>query len=198
MDWCEPNNHVTIYVKEFYNTISNIGFFVVSYKLKYDTPIAIITCLIGFFSTLYHMFLTKETQLLDELSISLLIIYYNYLYNFSNTYVILSMIISIIFPYLSPFCLILNIIPSIIHINFIYNNLNLINIKEKQLLQYDGLKVCLFLGISLIYWGIERLSSFLMDDCSSFSLFHAYWHMFSAYTIYKFHLFTKKILYLKN
>ncbi|XP_067418183.1 alkaline ceramidase 1 [Emydura macquarii macquarii] len=81
VDWCEGNFQHSEVIAEYYNTISNVSFFLLSPTLLYlnhqyaqQRPLSayslsIMLLLIGIFSTYYHLTLSYVGQLLDELSI---------------------------------------------------------------------------------------------------------------------------------
>ncbi|KAK2541982.1 Acer1 [Columba livia] len=81
VDWCEGNFEHSAIIAEYYNTISNVGFFALSPVLLYlnrqyrqhrPVPLYIISGLllcVGLFSVYFHMTLSYVGQLLDELSI---------------------------------------------------------------------------------------------------------------------------------
>ncbi|XP_063147073.1 alkaline ceramidase 1 [Candoia aspera] len=81
VDWCEANFERSVYVAEYYNTLSSIAFFLLApltlwlnsdYVSYRPTPIRsfiILQILVGIFSFYFHMTLSYTGQLLDELSI---------------------------------------------------------------------------------------------------------------------------------
>ncbi|XP_069784027.1 alkaline ceramidase 1 [Narcine bancroftii] len=81
VDWCEDNFQFSDKVAEFYNTISNVSFFITALIMMYLLHpyaqrrnravylICIMVMLVGCFSAYYHMTLSYFGQLLDELSI---------------------------------------------------------------------------------------------------------------------------------
>ncbi|XP_074893587.1 alkaline ceramidase 1 isoform X3 [Buteo buteo] len=81
VDWCEGNFERSAVIAEYYNTISNVSFFVLSPALLYlnrqyrqhrAVPMYVVSCLlfcVGIFSMYFHMTLSYVGQLLDELSI---------------------------------------------------------------------------------------------------------------------------------
>uniref|UniRef100_A0A4W3KBW4 Alkaline ceramidase n=1 Tax=Callorhinchus milii TaxID=7868 RepID=A0A4W3KBW4_CALMI len=81
VDWCEENFQYSEKVAEFYNTISNVIFFITApimmyllhpYAQKKSRAVHLIWIMVifvGIFSTYYHMTLSYVGQLLDELSI---------------------------------------------------------------------------------------------------------------------------------
>ncbi|XP_041086604.1 alkaline ceramidase 1-like isoform X2 [Polyodon spathula] len=81
VDWCEDNYQHYDTVAEFYNTVSNVSFFIFSPIMMYLLhPYArertravhlvwLMMMAIGVFSAYYHMTLSYMGQLLDELSI---------------------------------------------------------------------------------------------------------------------------------
>ncbi|XP_066492521.1 alkaline ceramidase 1 [Tiliqua scincoides] len=81
VDWCEENFKHSEYITEYYNTISNVGFFIVPplmmwLNTQYNNhrpvalrSLAIMEMFIGIFSLYFHMTLSYAGQLLDELSI---------------------------------------------------------------------------------------------------------------------------------
>uniref|UniRef100_A0A8C7EFF2 Alkaline ceramidase n=1 Tax=Nothoprocta perdicaria TaxID=30464 RepID=A0A8C7EFF2_NOTPE len=81
IDWCEGNFKRSAVIAEYYNTISNVSFFILSPALLYlnrqyckqrTFPLyfvcALLVC-VGIFSSYFHMTLSYVGQLLDELSI---------------------------------------------------------------------------------------------------------------------------------
>ncbi|XP_059846789.1 alkaline ceramidase 1 [Hypanus sabinus] len=81
VDWCEDNFQFSEKVAEFYNTVSNVSFFISApimmyllhpYAQKRNRAVYLIwvmVMLVGCFSAYYHMTLSLFGQLLDELSI---------------------------------------------------------------------------------------------------------------------------------
>ncbi|XP_062814979.1 alkaline ceramidase 1 [Anolis carolinensis] len=81
VDWCEGNFEHSEYIAEYYNTISNVSFFVLapfllwmnsSYMQFRPNPVKglfVAQLCIGAFSMYFHMTLSFAGQLLDELSI---------------------------------------------------------------------------------------------------------------------------------
>ncbi|KAM6231875.1 alkaline ceramidase 1 isoform 2-T3 [Spheniscus humboldti] len=81
VDWCEGNFEHSTVIAEYYNTISNVSFFVLSpallylnrqYRQQRALPLYFVSGLlfcVGIFSMYFHMTLSYVGQLLDELSI---------------------------------------------------------------------------------------------------------------------------------
>uniref|UniRef100_A0A8C8RN98 Alkaline ceramidase n=1 Tax=Pelusios castaneus TaxID=367368 RepID=A0A8C8RN98_9SAUR len=81
VDWCEDNFQHSEVIAEYYNTISNVSFFLLLPTLLYlnhqyvqQRPfsaysLAIMLLLVGTFSTYYHVTLSYVGQMLDELAI---------------------------------------------------------------------------------------------------------------------------------
>nr|XP_028569853.1 alkaline ceramidase 1 [Podarcis muralis] len=81
VDWCEENFAQSEYIAEYYNTISNVGFFILPPIMMFLNPqyiqyrpvpipgLTIMSTLIGLFSGYFHMTLSYAGQMLDELSI---------------------------------------------------------------------------------------------------------------------------------
>ncbi|CAF1204559.1 unnamed protein product [Adineta ricciae] len=81
VDWCEPNYVVSAYISEFWNTVSNIFFFLVpplmialfaSYSKRTANGISVLWILliiIGTGSVYFHATLSLAGQLVDEISI---------------------------------------------------------------------------------------------------------------------------------
>jgi dihydroceramidase len=77
IDWCEDNYELTQYIAEFWNTLSNVFMILPSFVAAFDswhqkferrqTLCFLFLGLVGMGSTLFHMTLTYEMQLLDEL-----------------------------------------------------------------------------------------------------------------------------------
>ncbi|XP_053149188.1 alkaline ceramidase 1-like [Hemicordylus capensis] len=81
VDWCEENFKHSEYIAEYYNTVSNIAFFIfpplmlwlnTQYNSYRSAPLrcfVIIEMIIGVFSVYFHSTLSYAGQMLDELSI---------------------------------------------------------------------------------------------------------------------------------
>ncbi|XP_070588043.1 alkaline ceramidase 1 [Erythrolamprus reginae] len=81
VDWCEANFEHSEYIAEYYNSFSNVAFFIlapmmlwlntdyISYRPVPIRGFVILQLFIGIFSFYYHMTLSYAGQLLDELSI---------------------------------------------------------------------------------------------------------------------------------
>ncbi|XP_029466785.1 alkaline ceramidase 1 isoform X2 [Rhinatrema bivittatum] len=81
VDWCEENYKYSDHVAEFYNTVSNVGFFICAPLMMYlQHPYArertlavhlfwLMLIIVGVFSAYYHMTLSYIGQMLDEISI---------------------------------------------------------------------------------------------------------------------------------
>ncbi|XP_060088634.1 alkaline ceramidase 1 [Heteronotia binoei] len=81
VDWCEGNFEHSEYIAEYYNTISNIIFFIMTpfvIMLNFDymkyrpipvRSLAVLVAMIGISSIYFHMTLSYAGQMLDELSI---------------------------------------------------------------------------------------------------------------------------------
>lgn len=81
VDWCENNYHVTSFIAEFFNTVTNVLFFIIppimlflyqNYAKFVSKGVNIIwffLMIIGMGSTYFHATLTMAGQLMDELSI---------------------------------------------------------------------------------------------------------------------------------
>ena len=77
INWCETNYEVTHYIAEFWNTITNLGFIIpplfglsncrnLGIESRYAYSFILIL-LVGIGSWMFHMTLTFEMQLLDEI-----------------------------------------------------------------------------------------------------------------------------------
>uniref|UniRef100_A0A7M4ER51 Alkaline ceramidase n=2 Tax=Crocodylus porosus TaxID=8502 RepID=A0A7M4ER51_CROPO len=81
VDWCEGNFEHSRSIAEYYNTISNVSFFIISpvllhlnkqYVQEHRKPVYYLSAMllsIGIFSVYFHTTLSYVGQLLDELSI---------------------------------------------------------------------------------------------------------------------------------
>ncbi|XP_036874443.1 alkaline ceramidase 1 isoform X3 [Manis javanica] len=81
VDWCETNFQHSELVAEFYNTFSNVTFFIfgplmmflmhpyAQKRSRYSYVTFILFMVVGLFSTYFHMTLSFLGQLLDEISI---------------------------------------------------------------------------------------------------------------------------------
>mmetsp|Transcript_20396 Transcript_20396/g.42750 ORF Transcript_20396/g.42750 Transcript_20396/m.42750 type:complete len:297 (+) Transcript_20396:156-1046(+) len=88
IDWCERNYQVSIYIAEFWNTISNSAFILVglmgivqAYKHRYEARFVLIALgimVVGFGSSAFHGTLLYEYQMADELPMIWSIMVWNY------------------------------------------------------------------------------------------------------------------------
>ena len=202
VNWCETDFTHNDFIIEYYNTLSSlfitlIGLYGVNKRL-YFTNIYKILIFVGIFSAYFHMTLSFLGQILDELSITfimLVVIYEFYKDDISNNHIKISyflvlfqIIIQFIFPSINRFALFLY---GIIVIN-----------KFKKIIKTGGVDI-------LVYWCLTIISLFLailfwISDfifCDTIDLhFHALWHILigitsflaiECYTIYYIFIATR-------
>lgn len=81
VDWCEPNFQYSQLVAEFYNTFSNVTFFIfgplmtflmrpyIQQRSRYLYVLFVLFTVTGLFSMYFHMTLSFLGQMLDEIAI---------------------------------------------------------------------------------------------------------------------------------
>ncbi|CAF1121573.1 unnamed protein product [Rotaria sordida] len=200
VDWCEPNYVVSEHIAEFWNTVSNIFFFLVpplmislfrSYSKRVANGIAILWILliiIGFGSVYFHATLSLVGQLIDEISILwVLTIGYalflpeSYLphsfrvqrHRFVYACIIFALVItclSIVHPYANAFALMMLGLPST---GFIIRHiLRCDNSRVKTL----GVHCFIIWITAFIVWICDRMfCSYWLSI--SFPYLHALWHV---------------------
>tara|TARA_B100000161_G_C33541055_1_gene410678 strand:- start:1121 stop:1729 length:609 start_codon:yes stop_codon:yes gene_type:complete len=195
MRWCEPKFLYSIYIAEFWNSITSLIFCLIGAYGYYNhrnlgisnTPWYLLA-LIGMTSFLFHLTLSFVGQFLDELSIILLVSYcLKELYDLNDLiyYFILTILslVSWFFPFASPFifitsgtCLALSTYVSI------KNN------EARKLWNY-----CINTGLfSVLLWGIDFIC---------YINTHMYWHIvvsFSAYLMILYVINNKKNYKISN
>ncbi|CAF1509934.1 unnamed protein product [Rotaria sp. Silwood1] len=200
VDWCEPNYVVSEYIAEFWNTVSNIFFFLVPplmiflfrpYSKRVANGIAILWILviiIGIGSVYFHATLSLVGQLVDEISILwVLTIGYalflpaNYLprsfrvhrHRFVYSCIIFALVItcfSFVYPYANAFALMILGLPAIGFI--ILHLLRCDNSRIKNL----GIHCFLMWVIAVIIWISDRVfCSYWLSI--SFPYLHSIWHV---------------------
>ncbi|XP_042336482.1 alkaline ceramidase 1 [Sceloporus undulatus] len=206
VDWCEGNFEHSEYIAEYYNTISNVAFFILapllmwlnsSYRDVRPIPVHtlfVIQFCIGAFSLYFHMTLSYVGQLLDELSIlwGLSICYafwfpVRYFPGFIKNreqfiqmviiVTIVSTLMSFVRPALNAYAL-----------NCIAFHLLYLTVQELR--QCKNPRVHR-LAASLVIWWLISISCWLVDKflCNfcqkiNFCYLHSFWHIFINVTIF--------------
>ncbi|CAF1085432.1 unnamed protein product [Adineta steineri] len=200
VDWCEPNYAVTEYISEFWNTVSNIFFFLVppimiilfsSYSKRVTNGITILWLLliiIGIGSVYFHATLSLAGQLVDEISILWVVMagYTIFLpaiyfpqslraqrHRFIYSCIVLTIIVtclSIIYPYANAFALMILGLPSTAFLAIHLSRCD--NRRIKNL----GIHCLGMWGVAVTIWICDRLfCSFWLSI--SFPYLHAFWHV---------------------
>ena len=191
IDWCEENYSHSIYIAEFFNTISNIPFILLYYFgcksfcnmfcNNYDKLLYGCLLFTGISSFYFHATLSLFSQLLDEFSIifllfnTLLMLYKdNNKRLFIKSYTITHSIIMCYYPLIN--------IPVLFLIGFYLWSIlrkRFRKYKENSFRRY-WYRAQIFFILSLICWFSDK---FLCKYVKKFNL-HACWHIFSAITGY--------------
>jgi alkaline ceramidase len=191
VNWCEKDYDSSLYIVEYWNSISSlaislfglIGLIALNNKLMYSLLI-----LVGLFSFYFHATLSILGQILDELSItiilsiSLLQIYKNNKFHLNCIHLFnaFQIMIQICFPYFNRFCLFLYAIPIIYKINeFIkkskINHFQYINLNIRNKLIFIK---ALFIS-SVICWVLDLFCDhvYMSGLLTKYIQFHALWHV---------------------
>ncbi|CAF1261747.1 unnamed protein product [Adineta steineri] len=200
VDWCEPNYVVSEYIAEFWNTVSNIFFFLIPpimiylfrpYSKRVANGIAILWILlivIGIGSVYFHATLSLVGQLVDEISI-LWVVTAGYALFLPDVYlpqsfrvqrhrfvyscIVFAIIItglSFVYPYANAFALMILCFPTI---SFIVIHLRKSdNARIKRL----GLHCFCLWAIAVTIWICDRMLCPLWLSIS-FPYLHAFWHV---------------------
>ncbi|CAF3129900.1 unnamed protein product [Rotaria sp. Silwood2] len=194
VDWCEPNYVVSEYIAEFWNTVSNIFFFLVPplmiflfrpYSKRVANGIAILWILliiIGIGSVYFHATLSLAGQLLDEISI-LWVLVIGYALFLPATYlprsfrvqrcIIFALVItcfSFVYPYANAFALMLLGLPATGFIILHFSRCD--NPRVKHL----GIHCLVMWIIAVTIWISDRMfCSYWLSI--SFPYLHSIWHV---------------------
>lgn len=184
VDWCEPNFVHSHYVAETWNTLSSfvisiIGLYGIFIKNSFGTKVLYSLLIpIGITSAYFHGTLSLYGQLLDELSIMVLISCALYHYNWINNNISIKLLLTNLlqtyllfyYPFYNRFML------------FLYGFLcyNIINNNKHLLIKSTCNKAKSFFWLSLGLWLID----FLLCDYIGHVYGHALWHVFIGFTAY--------------
>ncbi|XP_010153379.1 PREDICTED: alkaline ceramidase 1 [Eurypyga helias] len=206
VDWCEGNFEHSTVIAEYYNTISNVGFFVLSpallhlnrqYRQQRALPLYFVSGLlfcIGIFSMYFHMTLSYVGQLLDELSILwTLIVAYSFWYPkiyfprciktrkhfywFTGGTTVISTLMSFIKPALNAYAL------NCIAFHLLY-------LMCRELKKCNDKRVHR-MAATMIVWWVLAISSWISDrwfcelwQAINFPYFHSFWHVLIAMSLF--------------
>ena len=194
--WCEPIYKYSIYIAEFWNTITSLSFFFVALYCYYDQinrqvsfakkfkvrMLLFLMSLIGPTSFIFHMTLNFYAQFIDELSVMIFLFYcMKEVYDLKlNTFffgIVLSGLISWIIPLLSPFILL--------------TTGTILTYETKNRLRHNNSLILWYKGF---YHGIISIILWLFDFICIFNT-HSFWHIFISISLYHFCLviFKEKI-----
>uniref|UniRef100_A0A8B9RPP0 Alkaline ceramidase n=1 Tax=Accipiter nisus TaxID=211598 RepID=A0A8B9RPP0_9AVES len=203
VDWCEGNFERSTVIAEYYNTISNVSFFVLSPALLYlnrqyrqhrALPMYVVSCLlfcVGIFSMYFHMTLSYVGQLLDELSILwTLAVAYSFWYPrvyfprfiktrkhffwLSGITTVISTLMSFIKPAFNAY--VLNCIA--------FHLLIILTYRKSQTLSTEP-----HFSVMVLWW-VLAISSWISDrwlcglwQAINFPYFHSFWHVLIAMSL---------------
>uniref|UniRef100_A0A8C4XJ45 Alkaline ceramidase n=1 Tax=Falco tinnunculus TaxID=100819 RepID=A0A8C4XJ45_FALTI len=195
VDWCEGNFERSTVIAEYYNTISNVSFFVLSPALLYlnrqycqqrTLPMYVVSGMlfcVGIFSMYFHMTLSYVGQLLDELSILwTLAVAYSFWYP------------SVYFPrkhflWLSAVTTVISTLMSFIKPAFNAYALNCIAFHLLYLTWRELKKVHRMATVMVVWW-VLAISSWISDrwlcglwQAINFPYFHSFWHVLIAMSL---------------
>ncbi|CAF3826395.1 unnamed protein product [Rotaria sp. Silwood1] len=198
VDWCEPNYVVSEYIAEFWNSVSNIFFFLVppvmiilfaSYSRRVANGLTILWILlivIGIGSVYFHATLSLAGQLLDEIGI-LWVLMAGYalflpslhlpqslrIQRFILSCIIIAIIVTclgVVYPYANAFVLMILGLPAIGFMAFHLSKCD--NRRIKNL----GIHCICMWAIAVTIWICDRMfCSFWISI--SFPYLHAIWHI---------------------
>ena len=188
MKWCESIYKYSIYIAEFWNSLTSLSFLLVAlycyinqknrkvsfadhYKVK---KLLFLLSLISPTSIIFHVTLNFYAQFIDELSVMIFLFYcMKEVYQFNNlTFyysILLSGLISWFLPFLSPFILL-----SMGTILTYETKNRLINHSESLKTWYKG-----------YYFGLISIFLWLLDFICFFNT-HSWWHIFISISLYHF------------
>lgn len=187
IDWCETNYKKSIYIAEFWNSITSISFIFIPLilKYKYDESMNLkreydfsrFTALfIGLTSFYFHSTLSLLGQILDEASLLILLIGCLWLFFKLNTFkVVISIciLLPLLFfePELNAYLLIIGGSISVY----------LIKKHSKLKLNYKQYKLASLLFIlGIVSWILDKICF------QNYFSFHALWHILTCLSMYNF------------
>eukprot|EP01100_Stratorugosa_tubuloviscum_P015219 TRINITY_DN85_c0_g1_i1.p1 TRINITY_DN85_c0_g1~~TRINITY_DN85_c0_g1_i1.p1 ORF type:complete len:256 (-),score=72.20 TRINITY_DN85_c0_g1_i1:303-1070(-) len=206
IDWCEENYVYSNYIAEFWNSFTNISFFIIGiwgfklckrYNYGYSFELVyIFTFITGLASFFFHITLWWSTQKVDELSESGLLLTFAYMIKQPKHYSILyghGCIMSILILLFPIFCEV-HLVALILY-SFWQSKQEINRIKKQELFRlfYKG---CFTISASFLCWVLDRaFCDFLHSLPFPNPQFHAWWHLFCAYSI---HSCAAAIAYAQN
>ncbi|KAM6235992.1 alkaline ceramidase 1 [Porphyrio hochstetteri] len=205
VDWCENNFERSPVIAEYYNTISNVSFFILSPALLYlnrqycqqrALPLYFVSGLllcVGIFSMYFHMTLSYVGQLLDELSILwTLAVAYSFWYPkayfpkciktrkhffwLCGVTTVISTLMSFIKPAFNAYAL------NCIAFHLLY-------LTWCELKKCDDKRVHRMAAVMVVWW-VLAISSWISDrwlcglwQAINFPYFHSFWHVLIAMSL---------------
>uniref|UniRef100_A0A8B9G286 Alkaline ceramidase n=1 Tax=Amazona collaria TaxID=241587 RepID=A0A8B9G286_9PSIT len=204
VDWCEGNFERSRIIAEYYNTISNVGFFILSPVLLYlnrqycqqrALPLYFVSGLllcVGIFSTYFHMTLSYMGQLLDELSI-LWTLAMAYAFWYPRVY-FPSYLQGHHFFWLSGITTVISTFMSFIKPAFNAYALNciafhLLYLTRRELKKCNDKRVHRMAKVMVMWW-VLAITSWISDrwlcglwQAINFPYFHSFWHVLIAMSL---------------
>uniref|UniRef100_A0A8C6JAI6 Alkaline ceramidase n=1 Tax=Melopsittacus undulatus TaxID=13146 RepID=A0A8C6JAI6_MELUD len=205
VDWCEGNFERSQIIAEYYNTISNASFFILSpvllylnrqYRQQRPLPLYIVSALllcVGIFSTYFHMTLSYVGQLLDELSI-LWTLAVSYAVWYPRVYFPRLFAGGLHFFWLSGITTVISTFMSFIKPAFNAYALNciafhLLYLTRRELKKCNDKRVHQMAKVMVIWW-VLAISSWISDrwlcglwQAINFPYFHSFWHVLIAMSL---------------
>ncbi|XP_074059859.1 alkaline ceramidase 1 [Macrotis lagotis] len=205
VDWCEINFQHSELVAEFYNTISNVTFFIIGPIMMYLMhPYAqkcslivqlpwVLFMLVGLFSVYFHMTLSFMGQMLDELAILWLLAtcyclwfprcyFPAFLKNDRSYFTYMILIISILVTFLAFLkptinAYALNCVA--VHICYFVR----LEYKKKHTQVNHLIKICvMWWSLALSIWICDRLFCTFWQQLN-FTYLHSFWHIFISFMV---------------
>ena len=189
MKWCEPIYKYSIYIAEFWNSITSLSFVFFALYCYYDQinrnlsfskhkkvkTLLFLMSLIGPTSLVFHVTLNFYAQFIDEVSVMIFLLYcMKEVFNFNNLTFYCSLIICSLIswyvPFLSPFILIT------IGTFLTYETKNMLKNNDSLKLWYKG-----------FYYGITSIFLWILDFICIFNT-HSWWHIFISLSLYHYNL----------
>lgn len=214
IDWCEANYEVTIYVVEFWNTVSSIvGLFLPPFlgltfglaKRKINIPILkvcwVLLAIVGLGSSCFHGTLKYQMQLFDEvpmLVLTLTLLYWQLSIIYKNRGKKKQILFLSVYFFISIGFYVSHKTPIIFQALFILpllSNLvlNFVISKVKKINQNSAETILLLIFSGFVFWLIDynacqtliRVRSKLTKFLGCLTQFHAIWHLLAGMTTVK-------------
>ena len=194
LDWCEQNYIYSNNIVEFWNTISSFAFFMILFwiNMKHDKLNTVIICFLGVSSAYFHATLSLFGQILDELSITIIIVKtifkFNHIYDNTSirqkiliyAFLIFQLYIQFIYPGINRFALLLYIII------FALKYKKILKIKDHKYNYPTTIQNILDYWYKSLVYFIFAITCWILDfTCITFYInFHTIWHVLIVFSIF--------------